>query len=76
MNYQESIDYLKKLTTFGINFGLGRIQNLLARLGHPEEELDCVHVGGTNGKGSTCAMLASILDQSGLKVGLFTSPHI
>ena len=76
MNYQESIEYLKSLTTFGINLGLGRIKNLLSRLGSPEKELNFVHVAGTNGKGSTCAMLASILDRSGLKVGLFTSPHI
>lgn len=76
MNYQESIDYLKSLTKFGINLGLGRIQDLLSRLGSPEKELTTVHVGGTNGKGSVSAMLASILDQSGLKVGLFTSPHI
>lgn len=76
MNYQEAMDYLKGLTTFGINLGLDRIKDLLSRLGNPEKELVCIHVGGTNGKGSTCAMLSSILDQSGRKVGLFTSPHL
>ncbi|MEL7564716.1 MAG: folylpolyglutamate synthase/dihydrofolate synthase family protein [Dehalobacterium sp.] len=76
MDYHESMDYLKGLTTFGINLGLDRIKNLLFRLGNPEKNLVCVHVGGTNGKGSTCAMLSSILSRSGMKVGLFTSPHL
>jgi len=76
MDYQESMNYLKGLTTFGINLGLDRIKNLLFRLGNPEKNLVCVHVGGTNGKGSTCAMLSSILSRSGMKVGLFTSPHL
>lgn len=76
MDYHESMDYLKGLTTFGINLGLERIKNLLFRLGNPEKNLVCVHVGGTNGKGSTCAMLSSILSRSGMKVGLFTSPHL
>ena len=75
MNYQESIEYLKSLTTFGINLGLGRIKNLLSRLGSPEKELNFVHVAGTNGKGSTCAMLASILDRSA-ESGLIHFPHI
>ncbi|WP_089608700.1 bifunctional folylpolyglutamate synthase/dihydrofolate synthase [Dehalobacterium formicoaceticum] len=76
MEYLEAMDYLKNLTTFGINLGLGRIQNLLTRLGNPEKKVSFIHVGGTNGKGSTCAMLASVLQQSGMRVGLFTSPHI
>ena len=76
MDYRESIAYLKGLTTFGINLGLGRIQDLLARLDHPERQVKFVHVGGTNGKGSTAAMLAAILTTAGLKTGLFTSPHL
>ncbi|MGI6679355.1 MAG: bifunctional folylpolyglutamate synthase/dihydrofolate synthase [Dehalobacterium sp.] len=76
MEYLEAMEYLKNMTTFGINLGLGRIQNLLARLGNPEKKVSFIHVGGTNGKGSTSAMLASILQQSGMRVGLFTSPHI
>lgn len=76
MDYQESMDYLKGLTTFGINLGLDRIKNLLCRLGNPEKDLVCIHVGGTNGKGSTSSMLSSILSQAGMKVGLFTSPHL
>lgn len=74
--YQESLQYLVNLTTFGINFGLVRIQELLKRLGNPERALRVIHVGGTNGKGSTTVMIASILKESGHKVGVFTSPHM
>lgn len=55
---------------------LDRIEKLLEELGNPQNKLKGVHVAGTNGKGSTCAMLQSILTQSGYKVGMFTSPHI
>ncbi|MDQ7093852.1 folylpolyglutamate synthase/dihydrofolate synthase family protein [Desulfosporosinus sp. PR] len=75
-NYQASLDYLVNLTTFGMNFGLGRIQELLKRLGNPEKNLRVVHVGGTNGKGSTTVMIARILREAGYKVGVFTSPHL
>ncbi|HBW37099.1 folylpolyglutamate synthase/dihydrofolate synthase family protein [Desulfosporosinus sp. BICA1-9] len=74
--YSESLQYLANLTTFGINFGLGRIQELLKRLGNPERVLRVVHVGGTNGKGSTTVMIARILREAGYKVGVFTSPHM
>jgi dihydrofolate synthase / folylpolyglutamate synthase len=74
--YQASLDYLVGLTTFGMNFGLGRIQELLKRLGNPEKSLRVVHVGGTNGKGSTTVMIARILREAGYKVGVFTSPHL
>lgn len=75
-DYAESLEYLANLTTFGMNFGLGRIQELLNRLGNPEKELRVVHVGGTNGKGSTSVMIARILREAGHKVGIFTSPHM
>ncbi|MHB8073165.1 bifunctional folylpolyglutamate synthase/dihydrofolate synthase [Desulfosporosinus fructosivorans] len=75
-DYQESLDYLVNLTTFGINLGLGRIQELLKRLENPEKALRVVHVGGTNGKGSTTVMIARILQEAGYKVGVFTSPHM
>lgn len=75
-DYAESLDYLAKLTTFGMNFGLERIRELLKRLGNPEKTLRVVHVGGTNGKGSTTIMIASILQSAGYKVGAFTSPHM
>ena len=75
-DYQESLQYLVNLTTFGMNFGLERIQELLKRLGNPERALRVVHVGGTNGKGSTTVMIARILREAGYKVGVFTSPHL
>lgn len=75
-DYQESLEYLVNLTTFGMNFGLGRIQELLKRLGNPEKALRVIHVGGTNGKGSTVVMIARILQEAGYRVGVFTSPHL
>ncbi len=75
-DYQESLQYLVNLTTFGMNFGLERIQELLKRLGNPEKALRVVHVGGTNGKGSTTVMIARILREAGYRVGVFTSPHL
>ncbi|WP_434512796.1 bifunctional folylpolyglutamate synthase/dihydrofolate synthase [Desulfitobacterium sp. AusDCA] len=74
--YQESLQYLVNLTKFGMNFGLGRIQALLQRAGNPERKLRVIHIGGTNGKGSTSMMVAEILEEAGFKVGLFTSPHL
>src|SRR5277367_366485 len=61
---------------FGANFGLERAQKLAALAGNPQEKLRFIHVAGTNGKGSTCAMLESIYRAAGLRVGLFTSPHL
>ncbi|WP_066632614.1 bifunctional folylpolyglutamate synthase/dihydrofolate synthase [Desulfolucanica intricata] len=76
MEYREAMDYLQNLTKFGFNFGLGRIEELLRRLGNPHTKLKVIHIGGTNGKGSTTAMLASILEEAGYRVGMFTSPHL
>ena len=76
MNYDEAKDYLVNLTKFGFNFGLGRIQYLLDQLDNPQDKIRTIHVGGTNGKGSTAAMLSSILQAAGYKVGVFTSPHL
>ena len=56
--------------------GMDRIRELMQRLGNPQEKLKFVHVAGTNGKGSTCAYLSSILKEAGYKTGLFTSPYI
>ena len=56
--------------------GLDRMVDLLERLGRPQDDLRFVHVAGTNGKGSTCAYLASVLQAAGLRVGLFTSPFV
>lgn len=76
MNYQESLEFLRRLTKFGFNLGLGRIQELMRRSGSPQERLRFIHIGGTNGKGSVAAMVASILQAAGYRVGLFTSPHL
>ena len=59
-----------------MSLGLERIEELLAQLGNPQDTLRFVHVAGTNGKGSTCPFVSSILEESGYKVGLFTSPYI
>ena len=76
MTEQEAIDYIENYTWSSTRFGLERTVELLDRLGNPERELKFIHVTGSNGKGSTCAMLASILRQAGYKTGLYTSPYI
>ncbi len=76
MNYNEALEYIHSVLWLGSRPGLSRTQELLARLGNPEKDLKFVHVAGTNGKGSTCAMLNSVLLASGYKVGLYTSPYI
>ncbi len=76
LEYQESIDYLFGLQKYGIKFGLNCTSNLLSRLGNPHHRLRCIHIAGTNGKGSTAAMLSAVLKQHGLRVGLYTSPHL
>lgn len=76
MTGEEALNYLKSLETFGFNFGLARINQLLELLGRPQDKLRFVHIGGTNGKGSTAVMTAKIMEQAGYKVGLFTSPHV
>jgi len=76
MNFNEAIAFLNNLTKFGINLGLGRIEELLNRVGNPHRKLKIVHIGGTNGKGSTTAILASILQAAGYRAGVFTSPHL
>ena len=68
--------YLDKLAILGSNLGLERIKSLLAALGNPQGELVTVHIAGSNGKGSTAAMVASILTAAGYRVGLYTSPHL
>jgi len=68
--------YLESLEKFGINLGLERITCLLSNLGNPQQKFKSIHIAGTNGKGSTAAMIASILAEAGYKVGLYTSPHL
>ena len=76
MNYQEALAYLDQLAGFGIKPGLPRITRLLELLDLPQEKYHIVHVTGTNGKGSASVMLASVLQHSSLKTGLFISPHL
>jgi dihydrofolate synthase/folylpolyglutamate synthase len=73
---EEQGGYLHTLSRFGSNLGLDRVERLLAELGRPQDQVQAVHVAGTNGKGSTSAMIASILGAAGYKVGLYTSPHL
>lgn len=74
--YENAIKILTSQGKFKINLGLERISAILALLGNPQDELKCIHVAGTNGKGSVCAILATILKEAGYKTGLYTSPHI
>ncbi len=74
--YRETLDWIHNLGRFGIRPGLERVTALLAHLGKPHHQLRFVHVGGTNGKGSTAAMLAAVLRAAGYRVGLYTSPYL
>src|SRR5450755_732060 len=78
MNYPDSVRFLYALGNEAktAKLGLERIAVLLAALGDPQQALRIVHVAGTNGKGSTCAMLESGLRAAGYRTGLFTSPHL
>jgi len=76
MNATEAIEYIHSVCWKGSIPGLGRTQELLQRIGNPEKRLKFVHIAGTNGKGSTAAMTASILRKAGYRTGLYTSPYI
>jgi len=76
MTYAEAIQFLYGLRWFGAKFGLENTFKLAALAGDPQKQLRFIHVAGTNGKGSTCAMLESIYRATGLRVGLYTSPHL
>ncbi len=76
MNYQEALDYIHSINWTFCKPGLERIKELCEMLGNPQDGLKFIHVAGTNGKGSFCAMIESILRASGYKTGLFTSPYI
>ena len=76
MNAQQAIEYIHSFFWKGSIPGLSRTQELLRRMGNPEKKLKFVHIAGTNGKGSTAAMTASILRKAGYRVGLYTSPYI
>lgn len=76
MTYQEALNYIHGVSNFFCKPGLDRIRELCEGLGNPQNELKFIHVGGTNGKGSFCAMTDSILRAAGYKVGLYTSPYV
>lgn len=76
LSYPEAVDYLYGLQSRGMKFGLSGIKTLMRRLGNPEKHLRCVHVAGSNGKGSTAAMVAAVLTAAGYRTGLYTSPHL
>ena len=75
-SYQETIDYLYGLQKHGIKLGLENSTRLMELMGNPQEEFRTVHIAGTNGKGSTSACIANILQTAGYRVGLYTSPHL
>ncbi|MGD8878401.1 MAG: Mur ligase family protein, partial [Syntrophobacterales bacterium] len=74
--YDQTLNYLYDLQKYGIKFGLSSTSSLLERIGNPQAGLKTIHIAGTNGKGSTAAMLSAILVRAGFTVGLYTSPHL
>lgn len=76
MNYLDSLYWIHERTKFGIKPGVKRMEWMLSRLNHPERHIKAIHVGGTNGKGSTVAYLRTALVNNGYEVGTFTSPYI
>ncbi len=74
--YQRSLDYLYGLEKFGMVFGLTQVEKILEAIDQPHREIEAIHIGGTNGKGSTAAMMAAILQKEGYRTGLYTSPHL
>jgi dihydrofolate synthase/folylpolyglutamate synthase len=75
-DYSDILDYLYGLKNRGSKYGIERMRLLLEALGHPERMFPVIHVAGTNGKGSVCAMLEAVYRDNGYKVGLFSSPHL
>ena len=76
MTYEEAIQFVESVSWLGGRRGLHRVEELMRKLGDPQKHLKFVHVAGTNGKGSACAMTASILEQAGYRTGLYVSPHL
>ena len=74
--YTETLDYLYALKNRGSKYGIARMRLLVEALGHPERTFPVIHVAGTNGKGSVCAMLEALYRENGYKVGFFSSPHL
>jgi dihydrofolate synthase / folylpolyglutamate synthase len=76
MQDNEALQWLESYHQYGWKFGLDRIYNLVDQLGNPQKDMKCIHVAGTNGKGSVCRFLSSILIHAGYKVGAYFSPHL
>jgi len=75
-SYQATLDEMFGLQRFGIKLGLATIRNILKGLGNPQDRFNCIHIAGTNGKGSIASGLAVILQKTGFRTGLYTSPHL
>ena len=76
MTYTKALEYIHSVSWKGSVPGLSRIEELCRRMGNPEKDLRCIHIGGTNGKGSTAAYLTAVLRAAGYRVGTFTSPYV
>ncbi len=76
MDYKEALDYIKSTEKYGSKLGLKTINTLLEEMDSPHKELNCIHIAGTNGKGSISSYTANILKEAGYRVGLFTSPYL
>ena len=76
MNIDKALSKLYSLHQFGIKLGIENTLDLLEQIGNPHNELNCFHIAGSNGKGSTASFMASILMEKGFVVGLYTSPHL
>lgn len=76
MTYQECVEYILSIPLFAAKLGTDNLNQILDIMNHPERNCPVIHVAGTNGKGSTCLFLSSILEKAGYRVGVFTSPHL
>jgi len=76
MNYKKALDELFSMKEWKFKLGLKNMKILLKKINNPEKNLKYIHVGGTNGKGSVCAMISSVLREAGYKIGMYTSPHL
>jgi dihydrofolate synthase/folylpolyglutamate synthase len=74
--YNDTLRYLYGLEKFGIVFGLENITWILNLIGNPHKSFKCIHIGGTNGKGSVASMLSNIFMEGGYRTGKYTSPHL
>jgi dihydrofolate synthase/folylpolyglutamate synthase len=76
MNYEQAREYIVNTGKIGMNMGTSRTKRILELIGNPHEKLKCIHITGTNGKGSITAMITKILMESGYKIGMYTSPFL